>query len=158
MKEHALDVAAGMPTPEEIRLATSTWTESVRARLHVPTMRAGADMARMLERIAAAQEAATRRATIETYTPRGLPRNAAARARKHGAKIHHQPGAGSFRVIFPNGSNVWARAADDASMRYATAGRIIDRRDGAAPGCKPPEGRLLVDVLNAFADAEEGLV
>lgn len=92
----------------------------------------------------------------ETYTASGLPRRAASRAREHGAKIRLSAGAALFLVAFPNGSAVEAWTLLGAKAAGRENGQVHASRNGAAPDAKAPAGRTLEDVLNAFADAEEG--
>lgn len=91
----------------------------------------------------------------ETYTEAGLPRRAAARARENGATIGYT--LTGIRVDFPNGSWVHQNTSVTRLVKGRAAWRgPIQRHDGAVPGCKPPTGSNLEDVLNAYADAEEG--
>jgi hypothetical protein len=138
-----------MPTPDEIRRAIAVWRNpDLNPRLDMYDR--GEAAARLLERVLEAQEEAIRPA--ETYTAAGIPRNAAARARAHGAKISHT--LAGLRVDFPNGSSVHAFV--DAGIPAKHGGTITRRMKGAAPLAIWPAGETLEDVLNNFADKEEG--
>jgi hypothetical protein len=90
----------------------------------------------------------------ETYTEAGLPRRAASRAREHGATIYYT--LTGIMAEFPNGSSVHQFTSVTRLVKGRAAWRPrLDRHPGAAPGCNPPAGTNLEDVLNAFADQME---
>lgn len=88
----------------------------------------------------------------ETYTAAGLPRRAASRAREHHAVITYRYGV--IHAEFPNGSSVaqWVEIRPWGTPAWTKLKRI----PGSAPGCTPPEGGNIEEILNNYADSEEG--
>jgi hypothetical protein len=131
--------------PDTIRYAIKRWEASKGTRSE---RGAGDEMAVLLRQILAKAEKVEPVLPPETFTPGGVPRRAASRAREHGAKIYYRDGG--VVVDFPNGS--WLTVVPSTSNGRPT----IFRYQGAVPGCKVPEGNALEEILNNFADEQEG--
>lgn len=143
-------------TQETIDYAKKRWDRARSKGDLGPMALAGNDLEELVDELYAALEKS--RDGIrpgETYTAAGLPRNAAARARSHGAKIKHLFSGDEFIVEFPDGTGVTAMTVSAAKRRGKTPGTITTQNRNALSQL-PPLGDTLEAVLNAFADREEG--
>lgn len=139
-----------MSSMSDIAAILDQW-EAGRESNPVAMRQAGDDLAALVRELAAREVPEP-----ETYTPKGLPRRAAARARELGAKITFTFD-GDIRADFPNGSMVVQRCSTSSKVKgRARWLRRLEWARGAAPGALPPPGNNIEAVLLSFIEQEEG--